>query len=51
MEKNRLYLIARLGDPGARIARNDIGAARRMLEHCRVVPEIDWIFLPYIREQ
>jgi hypothetical protein len=41
MEKNRLYLIARLGDPDARITRNDIGAARRMLEHCRVVPEID----------
>jgi len=40
MEKNRLYPIARLGDPDARITRNDIGAARRMLERCRVVPEI-----------
>jgi hypothetical protein len=46
MEQERLRLIARLGDPDARITRNDIGAARRMLEHCRVVPEINWIFPP-----
>jgi hypothetical protein len=40
MEKNRLYLITRFGDLDGKITRNDIGAARRMLEHCRVVPEL-----------
>jgi hypothetical protein len=38
MDNDRLYLIRRLGDPEAKITRRDIGCARRMLEHCRVVP-------------